>query len=227
MRFKKITLSILALSVIIVTGWAGFHFSGPMSHQPPPEISGTLLPTPKPLKPFQLTDHRGQSFRIEHLKGHWSFLFFGYTHCPDVCPTTLLTFKAIHSKLKEMPGTIDDIQFILVSLDPERDSVEYLKQYIQNVHPDFIALTGKTEQIKQFADQSWIYYLRDKSNSDGSNGDSSDKSSINNYLIDHSATIVLLNPNGEIHAIFAAPHHAEKIINDFINIREMNIRKHL
>lgn len=226
MSFKKITLSILVLSVIMVAGWAGFHSSGPKNHQPLPEISGTLLPAPKPLKPFQLTDHRGQRFGIEQLKGHWSFLFFGYTHCPDVCPTTLQTFKTIHSKFKEMPGTIDDIQFILVSLDPERDSVEHLKQYIQNIHPDFIALTGKAEQIKQFADQSWIYYLRDKSNSDGSKDSNSDKNSSNNYLIDHSAAIVLLNPNSGIHAIFAAPHHAEKITTDFINIRKMNTWEH-
>ena len=214
MRSKIIKLSILALLLITIAVWTNLYLSKPASHLPTPEISGTLLPIPKPLKPFQLIDHQGQNFEIEHLKGHWSFLFFGYTHCSDICPITLQMFKNIHSKLERKPDAIDNVKFILVSLDPERDSTEHLKQYIQNYHRDFIALTGKPEQIKQFAVQSGIYYMQNKSEID-----SDDK----NYLIDHSGAILLLNPNGEIHAIFGAPHDMEKITADFIIIREMNI----
>lgn len=218
MHSKRIKLSVFVLLIVSIATLVSFYLSEPRNRPPAPEISGTLLPIPKPLETFQLTDHQGQRFGIEQLKGHWSFLFFGYTHCSDICPTTLLMFKNINSKLERKPDAIDNVKFILVSLDPGRDSTEHLKQYIQNYHEDFIALTGKPEQIKQFATQSWIYYIHNEAESN-----SNDNSGDRDYLIDHSAAILLLNPSGEIHAIFGAPHDAEKITADFIKIREMNI----
>lgn len=215
MRLNKTLLSILALLTITTIAWLGMRSSDTSNNKMPPQISGTLFPIPKPIKPFQLTDHRGQRFETGHLKGHWSFLFFGYTHCSDICPTTLLMFKNINSKLEKIPDTIHNTQFILVSLDPERDSVEHLEKYIHSYHQDFIGLTGKQEQIKQFSSQFGIYYSRDKIRGN----------SLDDYLIDHSSAIVLINPNSEIQAIFTAPHHVEKITADFVRIRALTLEK--
>lgn len=202
---STIPVVFLALTALAASLLLGTNLSGCSDKQQPPQISGTLLPEPRPLEPFQLIDHNGRRFDKESTNGKWTFLFFGYASCPDVCPTTLFQLKSIASRLDKLKGAARNTQFVLVSVDPERDSVEQLEKYIHYFHKDFIALTGKSAQIKSFASQLGIFYeIR-------STGD--------DYLIDHSTAIILLDPDSKLQALFGAPYSAEIITADFLKIK--------
>ena len=146
-------------------------------------------------------------------------MFFGYTSCPDVCPATLFQFKQIASRLEKAGAAIRNTQFVLVSVDPERDTEKQLEKYIHYYHKDFIALTGTHEQIKSLGSQLGIFYIR-VNPKDARTEPKIDNGSQENYLIDHSAAIILLDPDSKLHAVFGMPHSAEKITADFLKIRE-------
>ena len=137
------------------------------------------------IKPFTLTDQNGQAFTNEMLKDKWSLVFFGYTSCPDVCPTTLQNLGFIYDQLK---ASASNSQVILVTVDPKRDTQEKLKQYIAYFNSEFIALRADHGVLFPFARNLGLMYAI----SDEEEG----------YLVDHSASIVLINPAGKITAIF-------------------------
>ncbi len=140
---------------------------------------------PREVKSFELTDHNGQSFTKEQLKGKWSLVFFGYTSCPDVCPTTLQNLGFIYDDLKSIANSS---QILLVSVDPLRDTQEKLSQYIAYFNPEFIALRAGHEVLFPFARNMGLMYAI--------NGEGEE------YMVDHSASLVLINPAGKITAIF-------------------------
>ena len=218
-NLHAIPVILLTLAALAATLWLGANLTGCSDKQNPPQISGTLLSTPKPLENFQLTDHNGKRFDKENTKGHWTFAFFGYTSCPDVCPATLFQFKQIASRLKKTGAAARNTQFVLVSVDPEWDTEKQLEEYIHYYHKGFIALTGTHEQIKSLSSQLGIFYIRvnpkdNRTEPKIDNGDQED------YLIDHSAAIILLDPDSKLHAVFGMPHSAEKITADFLKIRK-------
>src|SRR3979490_2637263 len=88
-----------------------------------PDQVMTLFPAPKPLTPFTFTDHENRVFDLSRLRGKWSFLFFGYTHCPDVCPTTLAVLARTHEEIVKTTAAAHDLQFVFISVDPSRDTV--------------------------------------------------------------------------------------------------------
>ncbi len=142
---------------------------------------------PREIKPFELTDHNGQLFSKEQFNGKWSLIFFGYTSCPDVCPTTLQNLGFIYDDLKAIAA---NSQVLLVSVDPQRDTQEKLSQYIAYFNAEFIALRGGGhEALFPFARNlgGLMYAITGKDE---------------DYLVDHSASIVLINPDGKITAIF-------------------------
>ena len=218
-NFHTIPVIFLTLAALTITLLLGANLTGCSDKKNPPQISGTLLSTPKPLENFQLTNHNGKHFDKENTKGHWTFLFFGYTSCPDVCPATLFQFKQIASRLEKTGAAAQNTQFILVSVDPERDTEKQLEEYIHYYHKDFIALTGTHEQIKSLSSQLGIFYIRVTPK--GTRMEPKiDNGSKEDYLIDHSAAIILLDPDSKLHAVFGMPHSAEKITADFLKIRK-------
>jgi len=138
------------------------------------------------IKPFEFTDHKGQTFTKKQLNNKWSLVFFGYTSCPDVCPTTLQNLNFIYDELQAIT---DNSQVLLVTVDPQRDSQEKLAQYIAYFNSEFIALRTGHEVLFPFARNMGLMYAIS-----GEGGD--------NYLVDHSASLVLVNPAGKIAAIF-------------------------
>jgi len=157
-------------------------------------INGAIvLNTPRKFSDFDLIDHRGDAFTLQRLKGQWSMIFFGFTNCPDVCPTTLATLNETYSKLKDSEK--EDLQIIMVSLDPERDTVDKLGQYMPYFNTDFVGVTGNKHFIKRFTTEINIAY-----NQVPLDGD--------DYTVDHSSQIVLVNPNGHYHGFFKSPHSA-------------------
>ncbi|WP_448547008.1 SCO family protein [Thalassotalea fusca] len=167
--------------------------------------------TPRMVKPFQLIDHNNQAFDNSTLAGKWSWVFFGYTSCPDICPTTLQELNFNYDQLKSVaPNT----QVLLVSVDPSRDTTDKLSQYIGYFNAEFKALTADHSQLFPFARNLGLMYAIN-------NGEQSE-----NYLVDHSASLVLINPDGEIAAIFKPTHElgelpiidGQQVVSDFEKI---------
>lgn len=162
----------------------------------------------KQLTDFNLTQHQGSAFTLAHLKGKWSFIFFGYTHCPDICPVTLTLLHQVKQKLVAHPEYIDDTQYIFVSVDGQRDTPEKLAKYVNYFDPQLIGASGTEQQVNALTRQLGIVYIRQPETTAGQ------------YFIDHSATIVLINPQGEIAEQFTAPHAVATLVDRYVKIRQ-------
>lgn len=165
--------------------------------------SSTLLTPAKPLADFSLTFHDGKPFDLKSLKGQWTWLFFGYSFCPDVCPTTLATVRQAYLDIAEN-GEVNLPQVVFVSVDPERDTLKQLKQYVEYFNPKFKSATGEKKSIDQLTRQLGILYLplpKDEGK--------------DYYLVDHSASILLINPKGQLQAIHGIPHSKESLVSDY------------
>ena len=171
-------------------------------------LAGKIFRQPQPLYPFQLLDHDGKVFDINRLRGQWSFLFFGYTHCPDVCPMTLVTYKEIHRQLLKRLNPLTDTQFIFISVDPQRDTPELLKQYVNYFHPDFIGVTGTPSALQSFTQPLGIFYRQ------------VERPGEDTYWVEHSGSILLIDPQARLSALFPAPHHPRDLVAAYWKIRE-------
>lgn len=174
----------------------------------PTAIANTYIPEGRPVVGIRMQDHNNQPFSEEQFKGKWSFLFFGFTHCPDVCPTTLLVMKSVWAKLPESAKQSPEPQLVFVSVDPDRDSPAILKNYVQYYHPDFVAITGEHKFLDILTVQVGALYGYE----DGENE--------NAYTVNHSAQVVLIDPQGYFRGVFTSPHQVNEIVNTFTAIRD-------
>ncbi|MGH1373011.1 MAG: SCO family protein [Cellvibrionaceae bacterium] len=190
---RGITYTVVGIAVFVVVVMALFlnKITTPRVLSPIElRVNGTFVfDQPRIFKDFSLLDHRGQPFNLENFKDKWSLVFFGFTACPDVCPATL-------SMMKQVKGQLDDdieeqVQFVLVSVDPARDTVEQLSQYMPYFDPEFIGLTGEFLEIKRLANQMNMAFVKVPQ------GES--------YTIDHTANIALVNPYGHYHGFIKPP----------------------
>ena len=149
-----------------------------------------LFDTPRDVGGFSLTDHRGLSFTRDDLRGRWTLIFFGFTHCPDICPTTMAELAELKSQLADTEAS--DARVVMVSVDPARDTPDRLAQYVPYFHPDFIGVTGEFADILSVA-QRLNAPFRKVSEPDGG------------YQMEHSANVMLMNPRGDYHGFFRAP----------------------
>ncbi|WP_420563507.1 SCO family protein [Thalassobaculum sp.] len=131
--------------------------------------------------PFTLTDQTGRQVTEETYQGTWQVVFFGYTYCPDVCPTTMAT---VTTALDELGPLAEKVTPIFITIDPARDTVEQLAGYHEYFHPRFAMLTGTEEQIAKVAREFRVYYAK------------AEDSSASDYLMDHSSISYLLDPDG-------------------------------
>ncbi len=165
------------------------------------ELQATRFPVARELAPFTLVDHNNEVFNETTLRQRWSFLFFGYTHCPDVCPTTLSVFNSVAQRLQDVDA---DIRFVFVSVDPERDTPEKLASFVSYFNKNFIGVTGTEQQIEQFTRELGIMHMQ-----------VSAEENATGYLVDHTASVLLIDPDGRYHAVFSPPLSAGKISDDF------------
>ncbi|MCP4042446.1 MAG: SCO family protein [Gammaproteobacteria bacterium] len=168
-----------------------------------------LLGKPKVLTPFRLMDQGSRTFDRQRLMGKWSLVFFGYTSCPDICPTALAILKAVFAGFRDQPEIKQDLQGIFISVDPKRDKPETLKEYVAYFNPDFIGLTGEVEQVDKVAHQmgakySYLYSWE-------SEGD---------YTVNHTATLFVIDPQARIYAAFPPPYGAGEISEGIQAIRK-------
>jgi protein SCO1/2 len=170
-----------------------------------PEIAGYVLAQPRVLPAVELVDQDSAKFRSADFAGHWSFVYFGYTYCPDVCPLTLVELASVKRQLAtELPA--EPIAYYLVSVDPQRDTPERLREYVAYFDPAFRGLTGSDVELAALARATETVF-------DGPEGQADD-----NYLVSHSSNVVLLNPQGAVHAAFTPPHDAARLAADFAKV---------
>ena len=157
---------------------------------------------PRALPDFSLIDHGGEQFGPEQLAGSWHLLFFGFTHCPDICPTTLHTLATATQRLEDLPERLQP-GVIMVSVDPMRDTADALAAYVPYFNPDFVGVTGEMNQIQTLTRDMGVAYAYTPV--DGSDG----------YGVEHTASVFMLNPDGNLVAVFGTPHSAAGIENDY------------
>lgn len=165
-----------------------------------PLQAGTALNQSQPLPKFDFVDMEGKPFSNAQLNKHWSFLFFGYTGCPDVCPAILNTLHQISQRV----GKGFNTQFVLITIDPERDNPKQLKAFLQQkkYHKTaFVGVTGEKEKIHHLAKEIGVYIAQEK------NIDAND--------IEHGGAILLINPEGKMVAIFTRSDNPQAIVSDF------------
>ncbi|MFQ5755470.1 MAG: SCO family protein [Acidiferrobacterales bacterium] len=174
---------------------------------PSPDIPGLLWPEPLALTAFALEDQYGQRVDLERLKGKWTFLFFGYTSCPDICPTTLSVLAAVEKKLRATPADLNDAQFMFVFVDPKRDSLERLGQYVAYFNKDFLGVTRPPEKLNVLTRQLGIFYELGDPHNEG------------NYVVNHTGAILLADPESRVVALMGAPPDPSDITERFRRIR--------
>ena len=152
------------------------------------------LPEPKSLVAFALDGRAGQQVNLPLLRGKWTFLFFGYTHCPDVCPTTLAEIAQVRQLLLKA-NVANDAQFVFITVDPKRDTAKRLSDYAAFFDPHFLAARGTDEQIRNLAQQVGAAYYKESATQDGKN-----------YSMGHSSAIFLIDPEARLAGLFTAPH---------------------
>ena len=181
-RNIKLTIAGLLLFITVIVAGFVYRISLPRI-MTVSEMSANglyLLETPRNMGEFELIDHYGKPFNRSRLEGQWTLMFFGFTHCPDVCPTTM-TF--LDTFLASLEGTeAQDPQIVMVSVDPARDTVEQLADYVPYFNPDFTGVTGEFLDLHRFATALNIPFRK----VDGGRRQS--------YQVDHSSNIVLINP---------------------------------
>ncbi|MCM8611017.1 SCO family protein [Accumulibacter sp.] len=164
--------------------------------------SATMLDDERPLPPFELV-REGGHFANSDLMGRWTLLFFGYTFCPDICPTALHLLKELRSRLAERAVVLP--QVVMVSVDP-RDDPQTLSRYTSAFDPDFIGATADDAGLAPLVQHLGVYYLRH------------DRDGKPDYAVDHSAAIYLIDPRGHLQAVFPAPQTLSAMLQDVLAV---------
>jgi protein SCO1 len=191
---------------VCVLAAGGFVAASIWSPKPPVVLaSGTILAPARPLADFSLIDNRGRSFGAANLRGHWSLMFFGYTDCPDYCPTTLTTLAALEKQLRAAK-TVAPPQVIFVSVDAKRDTPAQLNQFVPNFDPEFIGLTAASQPAIEALAKKWGVAVNIQYAANG------------NYIVDHSTEIFVIDPAGNLAAILTGPFTVDALQSDFRRI---------
>lgn len=209
MKKRPVIITLFVLACLILGAGAGLYTAGyhPSGQTGKPGVNGLLWPDPRRLGDFQLTDHRGMPFTRDQLLGKWSLLFFGYTHCPDVCPTTLTKLDRIYSSLRKK-NPDNDLQVLFVSVDPVRDTPQVLSGYVSYFNREFIGLGGSEKQVGSLTRQMGIVSARSETTSPG------------NYLVDHTASVFIIDPQARWVGILSAPHDVADMTERYLVIRQ-------
>ncbi|MFS2156328.1 SCO family protein [Pseudomonas sp. Pseusp122] len=162
-----------------------------------------LLPQSRTVPDMVMTNQDGQAVSLSELKGKWTLLFFGYTFCPDICPTTLAQLRQIKSELPK--EAVSNLRVVLVSVDPNRDTPQQLKQYLGYFDKDFVGLSAPVAQIQKLANAVSIPFIP---------ADTSKP----NYTVDHSGNLVILGPDGTQRGFIRAPMSNPKLVAQLPNL---------
>ena len=188
---RRTILMVVAFIILVVCGFIWRMNQPVVMNDDQLRANGAIvLSQPRVFSDFELVDHRGEAFNIARMQDVWTIVFFAFTNCPDICPTTLAVLNDTYSKMKDSEK--EDLQIVMISLDSERDTVEKLAEYVPYFNDEFIGVTGNKHLIRRLTAEINVAY--NKVPLEG--GD---------YTIDHSTQLVLINPKGHYHGFFTAP----------------------
>jgi protein SCO1/2 len=163
------------------------------------QYQGSLIEPPVPAADFSLRDQDGDLFRLSEQKGSAVLVFFGYTHCPDVCPVTLTEFKQI----KQIMGKqADKLRFVFITVDPERDTPEKIKGFLENFDPSIRGLSAARADLEPVWQAYGVYQAK------------SEAASESGYLVDHTARIYVIDPQGNWKLTYPFSTEVDKIVSD-------------
>ncbi len=154
--------------------------------------AATVLPQPMPLPSFELVSTAGQRVGPEAFRGRWDLVFFGFTHCPDICPLTLQKLTAAHRRLADAQHRPLP-RIVFISVDPERDTPDTVADYVAHFGSDVLGITGLLPELRKLTDALGIYFQKVDTGNGG-------------YTVDHSAVVLVIDPAGRFHAVFGSPH---------------------
>lgn len=202
MNSSRFATVLLGLFVMVLAFAAGIWVSMQQSDRPDAAVvDGLLWPDPPAVPAFNLYDQHGQPFTQDHFAGRWSLVFFGFTHCPDVCPTSLEAMARAHAELQNDPAWADRGQVVFISVDPERDDAANLGQYVEYFSPDFIGVSGGIEELKALTRALGVLFVKVEQ------GDS--------YTMDHSAGVFFVSPDLHLVSVLTPPYQASGIAQRF------------
>lgn len=206
MTMNKSSIAIVAVFALI----GGFGLSWYAHTQKAIELESGLWfgEQARALPEFELIDHRQQLLTRKELSGQWSLMFFGYTHCPDICPIGLQTMADMMRAIDD-PDVSGHLQVYFVSVDPERDRPEVLAEYVAYFDPDFNGATAAVDKLTPLTRSLGIAHaIRNKTAASDS------------YDVDHSSAIILINPQAQFAGLFSAPQDAAAMARDLTRIIE-------
>ena len=193
MSKKTVIISIVA----VLTG-VGIVLLSPLIFQAPYTYQGSLIDPPVPAADFTLLDPEGRPFTLSEQRGKVVLIFFGYTSCPDVCPTTLVDFKQIRAGLGDAAS---DVEFVFITVDPERDTPERIGQYVPAFHPSFTGLTGRQAELDAVYEDYGVFVEKEDRGSAG-------------YLVSHTARIYVIDQGGNLRLTFPFGKEPEAMTQD-------------
>lgn len=188
------------IAIVMAVALSAGIFVAVRMQAPAEPTTAFILPAPTPLPEFTLLDQYGQAATRDALRHQWNLVFFGFTHCPDICPTTLQVLSAARRTLAET-GHDPLPRIVLVSVDPERDTPELMARYLDYFGDDNLGITGSLDEVHKLAKGLGIFFEKQP-------GD------VTNYAVDHSAAVLLVNPDAEFHALFSGSHLSENFVHD-------------
>jgi protein SCO1/2 len=191
---KTLWVGLGSLMLIVLAVLATIWFGKPASFR------GTSYGEPYPIAPsIELTQANGQPFRLSDQRGKIVLLFFGYTSCPDVCPTTMAEMKLV---MDELGDASDSVQVVFISVDPERDAPEKIQKYAEHFNPNFIGLTGSMEDLQKIWKGYGVYRAANQTNS------------ALGYIVDHTARVTLVDADGNLRLSYGFQTPVEDIVHD-------------
>jgi protein SCO1/2 len=194
-KYFLLGVGVLLGVALVLTGWQFI--------QRPYTFRGSLIDPPVPAADFELTDQNDQPFRLSDQKGQIVLLFFGYTHCPDVCPLTLSHFKQIKAELGDQA---DQVRFVFVTVDPERDTAAALNEYLPNFDSQIVGLTGSMESLEGVWKAYGVYRAKQEVGSAAG------------YLMDHTARTYLIDQQGNWRLTYPFEMGKDEILQDVLHL---------
>ena len=204
-KHTLITFFLVGTLSLVIGGWLGSQFRD-SAIKVPQDLEASLFPEGRDLPELTLIDQDAKPFGNQRLKGKWSFMFFGFTRCPDICPDTLSVMQEVWETIgKDYP-----LQMLFITVDPMQDTPKAMKEYVKYFHKDFIGITGELANIDKLTRSLGILYGYEPTGKDK-----------NSYGVNHSAQILLIAPDAKLRAVFSPPHEVDEITETFRKIEKL------
>jgi protein SCO1/2 len=207
-KIKGVTLTVTILLAIAAL-FTGIFVSQHMHFNKKIDLAlfhGTYLEQPRKIQQFTLTGTDQHPFNNSSLKGHWTLVFFGFTNCGYLCPTTMAELGKMYRILKNK-GMKQLPQVVMISIDPDRDTLDKLGHYVTSFQPTFYGARGNEQLVKSMTREMGIAYEKVINKESGDS---------KNYDVQHSGAVMLFNPQGELNAFFTTPHNADLLAKDYM-----------